>query len=68
MTHVDNCQLLRVRQVADLLGVHPRSIWRLSASGQLPKPVRLTGRLVRWKRREIEDYLAGLADNTARNT
>jgi len=46
-------QLLSVRDVARLLQVHPRSIWRLAAAGVLPAPVRLGPKLVRWRAADI---------------
>ena len=47
--------LLRVREVAQRLGLGVRTVWRLSRDGQLPAPVRFGngGRIVRWKASEI---------------
>jgi len=50
-------KLLTVRQVAEALAVHPRSIWRLVASGTLPRPVRLGPKLVRWRLRDVESAI-----------
>ena len=47
-----DCQLLDVRDVAALLKVSVRQIWKLVASGRLPQPVRL-GRSVRWLSADI---------------
>ena len=49
--------LLNVKQVADALGVSERSIWRWSAGSVLPPPIKV-GRLVRWSRKTIEQWLA----------
>ena len=49
--------LLSVKQVAEALGVGERTIWRLSATGQLPEPIRI-GRLRRWRRSTLEAWLA----------
>lgn len=49
--------LLTVRQVAELLGVHVRSIWRLSQTGDIPAPIRLGERVVRWRLSELRDHL-----------
>lgn len=51
--------LLTVAEVLELLGgdISRRSIWRWSASGQFPKPVRLGGRTC-WKRSDIEKFIA----------
>jgi len=43
------------RQLAVMLGVSLRQVWRLNASGMLPRPIRLGGS-VRWNRREILDW------------
>jgi len=49
--------LLTVRQVAELLGVHVRSVWRLSLTGELPAPIRLSGRVIRWRLADLRDHL-----------
>ena len=49
--------LLNVRQVADLLGVHVRSVWRMSQTGDIPAPVRLSERVVRWRLADLRDHL-----------
>ena len=46
-------QLLDVRAVARLLGVHRATVWRKAAAGQLPPPIRICG-LTRWSLAEIE--------------
>jgi excisionase family DNA binding protein len=46
-------------QVAKMLGVSVRSVERLVATGQLPRPVRL-GRLLRWKLSTIQKHLEQL--------
>jgi excisionase family DNA binding protein len=50
--------LLDVRVVAALLSCSVRHVYRLSDAGRLPAPVRL-GALVRWRRQELLDWLAG---------
>lgn len=47
-------RLLRVQEVARMLALSVREVWRRVDSGQLPKPVRLGGRIRRWLREEIE--------------
>lgn len=51
--------LLTVRDVANRLGISVRTIWRWTFSGQLPAPVRTgsSGRIVRWKARDIEQFV-----------
>lgn len=50
--------LLDVRQVAELLGVHQRTVWRMAATGALPAPIRLSERVVRWRLADLERYLS----------
>ncbi len=47
---------LDARQVAFLLNISVRSVWRLTSSGELPKPVAI-GRSRRWLRSAIENHL-----------
>lgn len=54
-----NLRHLDVRQVAELLGVHPRTIWRLVSSGDLPAPNRIGPKIVRWRLADLEAHLAG---------
>ena len=57
----NNCELLTVAEVAGLLKVHKRSIWRMSAAGQIPAPIRLGGKTVRWRAVDLEAHLTRLA-------
>ena len=52
----DSPILLNVREVARLLGIGERSVWRLVGSRRLPKPISL-GRSKRWSRRGMEQYV-----------
>lgn len=50
------------RQLAEMLGVSLRQIWRLNSAGKLPKPIRLGGS-VRWDRAEVQEWFeAGCPD------
>jgi excisionase family DNA binding protein len=55
-----NDNLLTVHEVARKLKVSIRTIWRYEAAGKIPRAVRLSGNTVRWKARDIQDYLDGL--------
>ena len=44
-------------QLARALGCSARHVWRLHDAGQLPPAVRI-GRLVRWPRKLIEEWIA----------
>ena len=50
-------QQLNVRQVAELLGVHPRTVWRLVSSGDLPEPIHIGPKIVRWRLVDLEAHL-----------
>jgi predicted DNA-binding transcriptional regulator AlpA len=53
---------ISARELAEMLDLSLRQIWRLNASGKLPKPVRIGGS-VRWNRQEIVDWFeAGCPD------
>jgi predicted DNA-binding transcriptional regulator AlpA len=48
--------------VAKLLSMGVRTVWRLVAQGQLPQPERFTRKLVRWDRQELLDFVQNLRD------
>lgn len=54
---------ISAKEFARLLGVSLRQIWRLNATGKLPRPVRLGGS-VRWNRAEVMQWFneAGCPD------
>lgn len=52
-------QHLKVQEVAELLGVHRRTVWRLVSSGDLPEPIRISAKVVRWRVVDLEDHLTG---------
>ena len=61
---VGNTQAIAISasDLAQLLGVSLRQVWRLNAAGRLPSPVRLGGS-VRWNREEIVQWFeAGCPD------
>ena len=55
--------LLTDREVADLLVVKPDTVRRWAASGQLPS-VRLGGRLLRFRREDVEFWISSQATST----
>ena len=57
-----NRDLLSAGQVADLLGCTKRTVWKLLSSGKFPKPVRLTPKLPRWRRADLDKYISSLAE------
>ena len=66
-TGSDDLRLVDVRELSRLLGISPRQCWRLTAMaeagrGDIPRPLRLGTRTVRWRLRAVEAYLDGLAE------
>lgn len=53
-------RLIDIKAVADKLGVSSRTVHRLVAAGDLPKPVKLAERSQRWIEAEVDDWLASL--------
>ena len=51
-----DAMLLDVRDVAAMLRVSPRTVYRLSDSGAMPRPRKLNA-LVRYSRQEIEEWI-----------
>ncbi len=41
-----------------MLGCSPRHIRRICDAGQMPPPVKLGSKLIRWSRAEIENWIA----------
>lgn len=59
-------RLINVRQLAEALGIHERSCWRLAAKAEaglieFPKPLRIGPKTVRWRVSDVEAYLVALA-------
>lgn len=64
-------KLLTVKDLAAALGVHERSVWRLSAEaeagrGDFPSPLRIGPKTIRWRVADVEAYLASLAAGSGR--
>lgn len=49
--------VVNVREVAELLGVCVRSVWRMSLKGEIPAPIRLGARVVRWRLSDLREHL-----------
>ena len=48
--------LITVKEVAEMLGLSERTIYRLSDAGDMPNPVKL-GAAVRWRKQELETWI-----------
>ena len=51
--------LLNVAEVAELLGCSVSFVWRMRRRGQLPEPMRQGTKWTRWRRSDLEAWLAG---------
>lgn len=49
--------LLTAADVASLLKVSKRTLWRMQSAGRLPSPIRIGG-IVRWRLVEVEEWIA----------
>jgi len=54
-------QLLTVRDLAGLLRIHPRSVWRMATMGKIPAALCLGPKTIRWRASDINAYVAKLA-------
>jgi excisionase family DNA binding protein len=50
--------VLTPAEFAALLGVHPRTLQRMRAAGEGPKPITI-GKTLRYRRRDVERWLEG---------
>ena len=54
----ESIKMLDVRELAELLGISIRSVWRMVAAGELPSPVRIGGgRIVRWRLARVQKFV-----------
>jgi excisionase family DNA binding protein len=58
---LSSMRYLKVGEVAELIGVHPRTVWRLVSSGDLPEPIRIGPKIVRWRLADLATHLADLS-------
>ena len=52
-------RLLRLKEVVQMVGLSRTSIYRLVDSGDFPHPIRVGPRAVRWRLRDIEQWMFG---------
>jgi excisionase family DNA binding protein len=48
--------LLNADEVAAMLGISERTLWRLLSAGKVPEPVRF-GRSTRWRLADVKDWI-----------
>lgn len=63
-------ELLTAHEVAELLGVSPRQVWRLAGerelgNGRFPRALKLSARIVRFHRDDLNSYLSHLRGQDA---
>lgn len=51
-------QLLRDKDVAQLLSIGKSTVWLYASNGTLPKPTKLSDRVSVWKLSDIEAFIA----------
>jgi predicted DNA-binding transcriptional regulator AlpA len=49
--------MITARQLAVLLQVSTRQVWRMLSAGRVPTPIRVGG-IVRWRMAEVENWIA----------
>ena len=57
--------LVDVKEVATMLATSTRTVWRWSAVGEIPAPVKIGG-AVRWHRQDLLDFVARAKQKAAR--
>lgn len=51
------CNLYTVADVARILDVTERTVWKWTAEGRLPEPIKMGERWTRWRKEEIDGLL-----------
>jgi excisionase family DNA binding protein len=57
LTDTQEPLLIAADELARLMQISRRTLWRLRSAGELPEPVRLGG-TVRWRLEEVRDWVA----------
>lgn len=53
---IETVELLNAQQLAKILNISPRTLWRLKSAGKLPEPVKIGGS-VRWHPKDIQELI-----------
>lgn len=62
MTDLPEPVLLRRAEVESLVGMKRAQLYRKIAAGEFPRPVSIGGRSVRWRRADLDRWLADLPE------
>ena len=54
--------LLTALQVAQRLSMSVRTLYRMVKQGRAPRPIRLSRKMNRWRRQDVDRYLRKLGD------
>ena len=54
---MNELQIIRPNELAEILSVSKQTLWRLSKSGELPPKVKISGRAVGWTMQSIREFL-----------
>lgn len=52
-------KMVKIEQIADMLGVCTKTVYRMRDRGDLPPPDFCRGRLLRWKPETITNWMEG---------
>jgi len=52
-------ELLTVKEISAWLNIDTRTVYRWNSAGRFPPPLRCGLRWSRWRRSDVEDWLAG---------
>jgi predicted DNA-binding transcriptional regulator AlpA len=55
--------LIKADEVAHLVSISTRTLWRLVSAGQFPRPVQV-GRSTRWRVADVEDWISRRSSET----
>ena len=58
--------LMSAAELAEMLRISERTLWRLLSAGQIPKPVRI-GRSTCWRANEIRDWIESGCQSSVRH-
>jgi prophage regulatory protein len=53
-----NNRLLTIKEVASKLGISRGTVWRMTRDGTFPPKVSITGRSVRWRESEVDEWIS----------
>ena len=54
-------KLLRLPQVAEMLGVSKSSVWLYARQGKIPKATKLSARVSVWKESDIQAFIDSMS-------